>query len=220
VWYNAPPAINGTATDTQILSAIKTNLSYYSGIDGTSPFNFTNTSALPQGTITVNVSANDSAGNMGFATQTFSFDNILPSDIQYQLPTSADNANISQAYFIVNISFTEANPDACTLNVNGANYTMERQGQYCNRTMSGQSEGTYTYRVFVNDSANNLNASATRTVRLDTTAPAITIISPTNTTYQTTSIDFNITISETASWSAYSLDGAANATLVNSTGKW
>ncbi|MEK6734529.1 MAG: hypothetical protein AABY27_05420, partial [Pseudomonadota bacterium] len=51
------------------------------------------------------------------------------------------------------------------------------------------------------------------TYTVDATAPVITIISPTNTTYTTTTISFNVSLSESGSWCGVSLDGAANITM-------
>lgn len=70
---NSAPFLNGTATDAVGVAWIKTNSTIYSGADNTSPFNFTNQSVLAEGTYTINVSANDSAGNVGWANVTFTY---------------------------------------------------------------------------------------------------------------------------------------------------
>jgi hypothetical protein len=44
---------------------------------------------------------------------------------------------------------------------------------------------------------------------------AITTESPTNTTYYTTTIDFNVTLNNAGEWCGYSLDGASNITMSN-----
>jgi hypothetical protein len=51
----------------------------------------------------------------------------------------------------------------------------------------------------------------------DTTPPTITILSPTNKTYVTDSVQLNFTISEPTSWIGYSLDGQENVTIVANT---
>ena len=48
---------------------------------------------------------------------------------------------------------------------------------------------------------------------LDITPPSISIISPQNTTYTTTSINLQFTVDEETSWMGYSLDGQNNVTL-------
>ena len=52
---------------------------------------------------------------------------------------------------------------------------------------------------------------------VDTTPPAITILSPENKTYTTTSIPLTFTVNETASWMGYSLDGGLNITITGNT---
>jgi hypothetical protein len=48
----------------------------------------------------------------------------------------------------------------------------------------------------------------------DNSPPLITVLSPTNDTYITTSIQLSFTVNETTSWIGYSLDGGANVTIV------
>jgi parallel beta-helix repeat protein len=52
---------------------------------------------------------------------------------------------------------------------------------------------------------------------LDTTSPYITILSPQNKTYITSSIPLTFTVNEPASWIGYSLDGQANVTISGNT---
>ncbi|MFC2174492.1 LamG-like jellyroll fold domain-containing protein [archaeon] len=54
----------------------------------------------------------------------------------------------------------------------------------------------------------------------DSVAPVITIVSPTNTTYNETWVWMNITLDESGSWAGYSLDGAANVTMTGSGTSW
>ncbi len=88
---------------------------------------------------------------------------------------------------------------------------------YWNVSVSGIADGNYTWGAYCNDSAGNYNWSVNRTLIVDTTPPSVTITSPTTTTYNTPSILFNITATDTTTsvdscW--YSLDaGATNQTL-------
>jgi len=63
------------------------------------------------------------------------------------------------------------------------------------------------------------DGSATITADYEITPPEITILSPENTTYSTTSIDLNYTIYDFSAidWTGYSLDGAANVTITGNT---
>ncbi len=54
----------------------------------------------------------------------------------------------------------------------------------------------------------------------DATAPIITIGEPDNTTYNTQTIWFNVTLDEDGDWCGYSMNGTSNITMTNSTGNW
>ncbi|NOQ56146.1 MAG: hypothetical protein GQ477_05075, partial [Nanohaloarchaea archaeon] len=75
-------------------------------------------------------------------------------------------------------------------------------------------EGTYTYTAYTQDLAGNVNNTETRTLNIDTTAPTISIQSPTATTYGTLQIDLNYSATDTNGISTciYELNGA-NTTL-------
>jgi PGF-pre-PGF domain-containing protein len=80
------------------------------------------------------------------------------------------------------------------------------------------SNGAILWNCYACDNASQCSfASANWTVTVnytpDTTPPVITIISPQNTTYNTTSIWFNASLNEAGSWCGYSLDSAANKTM-------
>ena len=77
----------------------------------------------------------------------------------------------------------------------------------------------YTVKIYANDSSNNMNVTGTL-YWMEGTAPVITISSPTNTTYLTTSVWANITLDEKGSQCFRSLDGGANTSMANSTGNW
>ena len=96
-------------------------------------------------------------------------------------------------------------------NVNGTgNHTFSP-----NITLPGLPEGIHNVTVFANDSSGNMG-SAMVNFTIDTVAPAITIISPVNTTYIHTSILLNVTTDQTANVT-YSLNGAVNLSLYNLT---
>jgi parallel beta-helix repeat protein len=64
----------------------------------------------------------------------------------------------------------------------------------------------------------NVQSTATSTLTIyDTTPPTITILSPQNTTYNTTSVPLTFTVNEPTSWIGYSLDGSANITIIGNT---
>jgi len=96
-----------------------------------------------------------------------------------------------------------------------ANVTMSGSGIYWNKLMTSVSEALHNLTVYCNESSGNIGTSSVRYFTVDTTAPSITINSPTNTTYATQNILTNVTTNEPAKWCGYSLDNSANVTMTN-----
>lgn len=55
------------------------------------------------------------------------------------------------------------------------------------------------------------------TLTVDATPPVIFILSPQNTTYHTSDVLLNFTVSETTDWMGYSIDGQTNVTITGNT---
>ncbi|NOX71602.1 MAG: S8 family serine peptidase [Candidatus Micrarchaeota archaeon] len=149
------------------------NVTAWTGNDGT---NFwANLTGLSDGTYAdAYCWANDSASHYNqTSAKSWTVDTTSPTGLNYVSPTSSDNTNLSQDYYYANITFTETNPDTCLLDDGTSNVTMTRVGTNCYYNKTSQSDGTYTYRVYINDTAGNLGVSASRTVTLDTTNPSI-----------------------------------------------
>ena len=111
----------------------------------------------------------------------------------YPTPGNATVRNFNWAY--INITSDEA-LNSSTLEWNGTNQSMtsfNSTSWYLNKT--GLADGTYTYKVYGNDSVNNQNATETRTVTIDTTAPAWS--SP---AINQTPVYWNQTVNFTTSW--------------------
>jgi hypothetical protein len=108
-YFNVPPVINGTCTESQTsISKIWTNLSSYSTLDSTSPFNFTNTTSLTDGVYSFLVSCNDSAGNIGTDTGLFNLDDTNPS-ISYISPTLPSGNTVAVNHYTINTSISDDN---------------------------------------------------------------------------------------------------------------
>ena len=74
-------------------------------------------------------------------------------------------------------------------------------------------DGHYNISVRCEDNATQIIETAGYLIKVDATLPTITISSPTNITYATTSINLNWNVDETVDWSAYSLNSNNNVTI-------
>jgi hypothetical protein len=80
-------------------------------------------------------------------------------------------------------------------------------------TLTGLSEGTHKLIVYINDTFGNIVSSDTIFFSVDTKPPIITIISPTNRTYNEMDVQSIVMINEPISWLGYSLDGQETITI-------
>ncbi|MBU0467131.1 MAG: LamG domain-containing protein, partial [Nanoarchaeota archaeon] len=82
------------------------------------------------------------------------------------------------------------------------------------------SVGSHTFTGYAVDIAGNKNQTEQRTVTIDATLPTVTIISPSNNSnFNTSSVDFNVSLNENTSWCGLSISGAANQTMmINASG--
>ncbi len=148
---------------------------------------------------------NDTTGNVNNSvTVLFRFDITYPTDLNIVLPTSTTYPSTSRT---LNYTFTESNIDTCLYEYNSSNTTLSGCG---NTTFAALDNQQSTLILWINDTAGNINYTSV-TFTVDTDAPDITMNIPANGT-TTNSDAFNITYSETVSWTAYSIDGTANVT--------
>ncbi|MCX6742563.1 MAG: hypothetical protein NTX24_05355 [Candidatus Pacearchaeota archaeon] len=195
-YYNYAPYFNGTCTDSGSgFSKIWTNLTEYPTILSSSPYNFTNTSALTEKGYIVNLSCNDSAGNLASVLFNFTYDKTNPA-IAYN-PSSTDSGNYSRTWIFVNVSCADTNKNTIVFNWNGTNTTFDSNdgnNYWSNKTTL--SDGSYTFYSWCNDSAGNSNGTSVKNVVLDTNAPTVTHNSPTNNSYYNYAPYFNGTCAD------------------------
>jgi hypothetical protein len=86
-----------------------------------------------------------------------------------------------------------------------------------NTTLTSLSDGCHNVVVCANDTFGNMGNSGKIHFTVDTTPPHITIISPENKTYATSSVSLTFIVSEPTSWTGYSLDNQANVTITGNT---
>ncbi len=169
-----------------------------------------------EGLNNITLYVNDSFGSMNLTQVFFSVGTVLPS-ITFQ--NTANNETLNNTKYIL-VNVTTSTADTVLLEWNGVNESMinastAKTSWYKNKTIT--STGNYTFRAWVNDSANNTNVSETRWVYVnDTIAPVLSIASPVATSYTSSSIALNFSTDDNIRtdrcW--YMLNGA-NASLPN-----
>jgi len=127
--------------------------------------------------------------------------------------TFPEDANYTSTSLDLNYTFDSSYPDSCWHSNDTGETNSTPQACGANWTGVNATEGTNTWIVYINDTSGALNSSSV-TFNVDTTAPTITSVSPINaTTYTTTTIDFNVSLSEDGTWCGFSLDDSENITM-------
>lgn len=178
--------------------------------------------ALPDGIHNFSIIANDSAGNSNSTGVMFITIERTPPALSFDSPTPANGSSQASQTIVINVTHSEANPDRIIFYIDGiANITQGYSGGSTNRTFV-LGDGNHSFSVSANDTAGNTNTTGTRLVTIDTTAPAITFVSPTpnNSTSNTTNtITVNVTLSEAASSVVLEFNGT-NETMNGSSMSW
>ena len=197
--------INYTISD----NLIGTDSCWYTNDSGTNNFSITCgqnfTQNLSDGEITYIVYSNDSLGNIGSDTVTFTISSVVPS-ISLKYPTANLWINNGTARYI-NFTATDTDGiDDCQLWGNWSgwhlNYTWESIASgVMNWTQVNLSDGNYIYNVWCNDTLDNQGfATNNRTFHIDTTYPLIAFDTATeadNTNFSRNWIYANVTFTET-----------------------
>ncbi|MCK5281915.1 MAG: hypothetical protein KAK00_00765 [Nanoarchaeota archaeon] len=160
---------------------------------------------LSDGKYIWNVRCNNTGGSGVFSLNNYTlYIDTIPPIINFSSPTPQNNSNQSSTTAIISITHTESYPHTLILDWNGTNESYSYSGTYTNITKSGLSDGTYTYYVWINDTAGNVNQTGTRIITIDSTPPQITgeNITPYSGTNLTT---FNITANVSDAFSIISL---------------
>ncbi|MBI5225504.1 DUF87 domain-containing protein [Candidatus Micrarchaeota archaeon] len=116
-------------------------------------------------------------------------DSTFPSNITLVSPTPLNGSGQTVNWFIVNFTFNETYPQTCWVsltNTSNHNLTMAMDGNSCYLNVTGQSDGSWNYTVFVNDSVGNTASNGTFFIAFDSNVPTnIQTVFPTlnNATY-------------------------------------
>ncbi|MEE8167760.1 MAG: Ig-like domain-containing protein [Candidatus Hydrothermarchaeales archaeon] len=168
-------------------------------------------SPLSDGVKLYKVFAEDSLGNGGWSeSRTITID-TTPPVISLDSP---DNLTYASASLDLNYTIDENNLEWVGYSLDGSvNVTLAD-----NITLALE-DGLHSLAVYANDSAGNLNSS-TVYFTIDTMLPVVTIESPLNTTYASTSVWVNVSLDDDSGNVTAQLDGTTNYSLTNSSGNW
>jgi len=115
--------INYTVTDTNLESCWYSNDSMLSNISFSTCGDNITSLTWSEGQHNLIIWANDSYGNLGTSTLTFTIDLVSPV-LEYLSPTFNNATTTSNTSVEINVSITEANLDEVKYNWNGTNYTL------------------------------------------------------------------------------------------------
>jgi hypothetical protein len=223
--YNSlSPLVNITTDEALSWAGYKLNGGVLTNLTSATTTNWYTTLSLSQEyTNNLTIYANDTSNNQNNKTITIYADTLAPRYSNAQ--ASPSPANVSQNVNC-SITFTDGfNIASVKISENSAgtqeNHTISFSGtsgsaSYVIVGSRLTNPGDYQCIFYAQDTAGNSNSTSVSFNVNDITAPTITVTSPTNEgTYNQLSVPLSLVTSEAASSAWYSLDGAANVTMGN-----
>ena len=205
--------VNYTVSDTNLASCWYSNDSYVKNTSLTNCGTNITTIIWTEGKHNVTIWVNDTYGNVNRSSIRFTIDTMAPFFTNLANQKVQDGSSLN---YDIN-----ANDSGIGLGSFAINWTTNFSIVASTGVLTNISTllvGIYYINVSVNDTLGNLNSSVIQinVTERDITPPAVTINSPTNTTYTESSYTININISENGTC-LYSLDGGvSNSTLSTS----
>jgi hypothetical protein len=133
-----------------------------------------NSTALPIGIYPVNISVNDTSGNVRWKVITVTVaDNTPPTWVQAPQDRTVDNS----LPFTYDLKATDVSGISAYWIKDTSNFRIDQNGTITNATLLAA--GNYTINVSVNDTADNLLSSLFTVEVLDTTSPELLLVPPT-----------------------------------------
>lgn len=164
------------------------------------------------------ICSNSTETNSSWAKGNFTINTISYPQIAWDVGTETDGAVKSQSNIPMFVTLTEINFKNITYKVNTIEETFLVPTLSLNEL--GLPDGFYYYNVTACDTFDFCNTTATRNITLDTTAPTISIVLPSDNSVilDYTNINFNYSRTDGGGGVGsckYSLDGGANTTLAS-----
>jgi tetratricopeptide (TPR) repeat protein len=164
--------------------------------------------------------ATDSAGNSNSTETSFTVQDVVNPTVTIASPS---NSTYSQNWVTASITLSESGKWANYSLDGGSNVSMSNSSlTIWSATVSSLSNAQHTLVFYAADYSDNIGTNsitfAVDTTIYDTTPPIITVWSPTNGTYYTSSsVTANITLNEAGSSATYSVNRTANVSMNNFT---
>jgi len=232
---NGSETINFTTDDVAIVECSLNNLNWTTCTTGVTRIdNLTNFSNLAQGTITLYLRSNDTAGNLGTDSHNLTKDTIVPALTTITLTSNNSNSSLAKAgnnvtlFFVANetigtptVTILGLTPDSL-VNSAGNNWTAILS------INSSHTQGAMTFTIDYTDLAGNAGNQGNSTtdsssVTVDNTLPTLSLVkifsNNTNSTYAKVgdNVSINFTTSETIGTPIVTILGGA-ASVSNSAG--
>ncbi|MBS1961628.1 MAG: hypothetical protein JST04_05400 [Bdellovibrionales bacterium] len=181
-------------------------------------------SGASEGTVTINVSHADAAGNSANDSRSFTKDTVVPT-VAITSPAAGSYVNISnKTAFVVSGSCTENGQNVVISGAGSATVACSSGAWSVSLDLSAAAEGAITLYADHADAAGNPAAQASRNFTKDTIAPNVTVSAPTNGFYfntlaQGTSLPMSGNCSENGQ-PVNIVAGSATATPTCTGGNW
>ncbi|MEK6927925.1 MAG: LamG domain-containing protein, partial [Nanoarchaeota archaeon] len=177
-------SVNDWATNVSMTQINVTHYQYYY-----------NLGPLGEGTYTARFWCNDTLGNVNDSASSIFLIDFAPN----VAIVSPANQNYSTSVINFNVTTNENATCSYTITSGATNYTMtgNATGTGFGAVNSSVSDGQYTVRYYCADIAGNLNSSVTRAFGVDTAYPQVSLLYPTNTTYNSVVTQLNYSASDT-----------------------
>jgi len=185
----------------------------YNSTDSSGNVNLTESSLIGIGTYVVLLRAEDNAGNINLTSTTFSVDDTGAPAVYLVNP---DSGNYPRTWIFVNATSPDTGLSTLTIylynQTNLVNQSIGASSPYSvNFTLLP--DGLYYYNATACDET-RCNSTETKSITLDTTGPSITILTPANNSnWNVSSLEFDISTNEIATWCGISINGNTNQTM-------
>lgn len=219
---NITSPTNSTYNSSSILISINSSSSdldtiwFYNGTGNQTYISALNWTFI-EGPNTLLVYANDTSSNINSTNVIFTID--TPPQITINQPADSNITTNHNIEFDFNATDLTSSTLNCSIYINGILNTSN--SSVINNTSTNftlnLNDGNYNWSIRCLDSVSNTNSSTNRTISVDTTTPAITINSPLNSTYNSSSILINISATDPHLNTTWFSNGTHNITYTSVT---